>query len=470
MILLGFAIVAVPMLLGVLSAASQMNRLAQSSEALVQQGVEATGRNQQLAEQLSSLERSARYYQVLGDAESLRSYRERQLKFLELLDVVAELPTDETGHRRLETMRTLSVSIAVELERLAPGSEALTDTLDKFDQLDVSAAVLVADGNLFIDDGLHQLQEDAKASQRLLALQTGLLLPAVLGLSLLFTYFIARPIRAIDHAISALGQGAFSKPIAVSGPRDLEALGRQLEWLREHLLDQAREKNKFLRHMSHELKTPLANIREGTELLMDGAVGELQEPQREVAGILRDNGVALQKLIENLLSFSTWQSKLSELEYSQFKLGDLVRTVLHYQRLAIEGKELSIRHELSGLEVDADQGKLRMVLDNLISNAVKYSPAGGQIAVRVSQRGNEAWIEIADQGPGIPESEHDRVFEAFFQGSVQHEGHVRGTGIGLSVVMECVHAHGGSVEIVEGEFSGAHFRVRLPMRRVEQRA
>ncbi len=88
------------------------------------------------------------------------------------------------------------------------------------------------------------------------------------------------------------------------GPADIEKLGRQLEWLRLRLLELAQERNRFLRHMSHELKTPLANIREGTELLMDGAVGELASGQREVTGILRENGLRLQRMIENLLSFS----------------------------------------------------------------------------------------------------------------------------------------------------------------------
>ncbi len=119
---------------------------------------------------------------------------------------------------------------------------------------------------------------------------------------------MGRPLRTLDRAISELGSGTLSSPIVVSGPQDLERVGRQLEWLRGRLLDLAQERSRFLRHMSHELKTPLANIREGTELLMDGAVGELDGNQREVTGILRENGIKLQRLIENLLSFSAWQT------------------------------------------------------------------------------------------------------------------------------------------------------------------
>ena len=113
----------------------------------------------------------------------------------------------------------------------------------------------------------------------------------------------------------------------VQGPVGPQALGRQLEWLRVRLLEIAEERNRFLRHMSHELKTPLANIREGTELLLEGAVGSLGSEQREVAGILRDNSLRLQRLIENLLSYSEWQANARRgLEVSEIGLQPLVKS------------------------------------------------------------------------------------------------------------------------------------------------
>jgi two-component system sensor histidine kinase GlrK len=118
------------------------------------------------------------------------------------------------------------------------------------------------------------------------------------------------------------------------------------------------------------------------------------------------------------------------------------------------------------ITLHADRSKLRLILDNLISNAVKFTPDGGTITVRAWREdgGGNVVIDVADTGPGIPAEERARIFEAFYQGATPQGGLVRGTGIGLSVVQEFVNAHGGTVELLDGELPGAHFRVRLPAR------
>src|SRR5207302_9603069 len=154
-------------------------------------------------------------------------------------------------------------------------------------------------------------------------------------------------------------------------------LGGQLEWLRQRLLELAHERNRFLRHMSHELKTPLANKREGTELLMDGVVGELDPNQREVTAILRENGIKLQRMIENLLSFSAWQTSSVGLETSEFRLRPVVKQVLENQQLTLLSQRVRLDVQVEHVTLLADRGKIRLTLENLRSNAAKYSPNGG---------------------------------------------------------------------------------------------
>jgi len=293
--------------------------------------------------------------------------------------------------------------------------------------------------------------------------QTAALLPIILLLGYLFTLRVIRPLRGIDAAIGALGHGQLQQPIAIRGPSDLQALGAQLEWLRVRMREVADERNRFLRHMSHELKTPLANIREGSELLVEGAVGRLAPEQREVAGIMRDNSLRLQRLIENLLSYSEWQARRGALDLSEFELRPLLEATLGQYQLPLGARRIRVDLEVPDLVLQADRAKLRLVVDNLLSNAIKFTPDGGTITLRAAEQHGWLELEVADTGPGIAAEQRERIFEAFYQGATPAGSLVRGTGIGLSIVQEFVRAQGGTVELVDGEFPGAHFRIRLPM-------
>ena len=214
--------------------------------------------------------------------------------------------------------------------------------------------------------------------------------------------------------------------------------------------------------MSHELKTPLASIREGTDLLLDGAVGPIDDNQREVASILRENALRLQQLIENLLSYSAWKSRASSVELTSFRLSSLVGTVIDGQRLAMAARNLTLDMHVADLHLVADRAKLKLVLENLLSNALKFTPRGGTIHLHAYSDGATTVIDFADTGPGIAPDERDKIFDAFYSGATPQGGPLKGTGIGLSVVREFVEAHGGTVEVVTGQFPGAHLRIRLP--------
>lgn len=460
--LLGFAVVAAPLIAAVIWASVHMDRIARDGEQLVVRSVELTQESQQLADQVLSMERTARLYQVLGDPDLQDLYRSKTMQFSGMIHRLREAQIQTPGHTRLESLSNNSRRILTVIGSAEPDSDALTSALTRFPAFKAQVDALVRDSEFRVTNSLEELRRITQQGKTALAWQAAALVPLTLVMSLVFTVLIARPIRQIDRAIRELGSGALNRPIAVSGPTDLETLGRQLEWLRLRLLEQDREKNKFLRHMSHELKTPLASIREGTELLIDGTVGELGENQREVADILRDNGMTLQTLIENLLSFSAWQAKAGELNLQRFNLTSLTGDVLESHQLALNRQRLRLNLYLDDVVIEADREKLRMVLDNLISNAVKFTPPGGVVTIATRQDGDDALLEVADNGPGVPAEESERVFKAFYQAGTRNQGHLRGTGIGLSVVKECVNAHGGSVEVGEAEGGGARFTVRLP--------
>jgi two-component system sensor histidine kinase GlrK len=464
LLLTGFALVTVPLLVAVVVGATKVRELARQSETLVRTGVETTHYTQQLFQQIAPMERSAKLYQVLNDPALLQVYRESRERLLVTLTSIESVASDPLHIAHLNALRGAMRRVdAVLMDPAGQTPEAIAKGVEAIDSMWSAAFELSTATSEQVESGLSSLQASTAETQQYLFWQSAAVVLLTALLIILLTFVLLRPIRQIDRAISQLGKGAFSKPISVRGPTDLENLGSQLEWLRVRLLELAQERNRFLRHMSHELKTPLANIREGTELLMDGAVGELDSAQREVATILRDNGIKLQQLIENLLSFSAWQARHSGLEISEFRLRPLVKSALETHQLALLAQRVHLDLKVEDIELRADRAKLKLILDNLLSNALKYSPRGGTIYIHARAENEVLVLDVADTGPGISKDERGAIFEAFYSGRAPTAGHLKGTGIGLSVVSEFVQAHGGSIEILDEIFSGAHFRIRLPL-------
>ncbi|MBC7983868.1 MAG: HAMP domain-containing histidine kinase [Candidatus Obscuribacterales bacterium] len=464
LMLIGFALVSIPLLIAVITAAAKVRRLSEQSTQLVQSGVATTHQTQQLFQQIASMERSVRVYQVLRDNTLLTVYRETRDRFVQTLSEIESPQIDARRGAQLQALRRLQQDIdEAILAGKPPTDSEMVAVLQRFSLLWDATGKLAEFTSAQIDSGLSKLQVATTETQAyLFSLSAGMILLTA-ALVALFTLRLMHPIRQIDSAISRLGKGTFSKPIAVSGPSDLVALGHQLEWLRSRLLELAQERNRFLRHMSHELKTPLAALREGTELLMDGAVGPLDSSQREVVAILRDNSIRLQQLIENLLSFSAWQARHTGLEITEFRLRPLVKSTLETHQLTALAQRVHLDLKVQDIELRADRAKLKLILDNLVSNALKYSPRGGSIYLHARAEKEQLILDVADTGPGIAQDERSAIFDAFYSGRAPIAGHLKGTGIGLSVVLEFVQAHGGSIDIMDNVFPGAHFRVRLPL-------
>jgi two-component system sensor histidine kinase GlrK len=461
-------LVSLPLLLGVVSATVQMTRLSESSERLVVYGVQATQYTQALVRQTAAMERSARLYQLLGNADLLDVFRENYRRMQLALDALAGLPGDDARGAAIDEVRALSAEIATGLES---GDRAMaTASLAKFGLLSRAGGRLSVLASQQIDRELKAVQSETVATREQLFWQTVALIPLSVGLALAFALLVGKPIRALDSAISDMGYGRLEQPVTIRGPSDLQELGRQIEWLRRRLIEVTDERERFLRHMSHEFKTPLASIREGAELMMDGTLGPLAREQQEVVGILQENSLRLQRLIENLLSYSAWQAQSRGLDLTEVRIESLVRTVVESHRLSITSARQRVELDLEDLEIVADRGKMTLVLDNLLSNALKFTPPGGGIRVAARSAGDDEWIlSVDDDGPGIAEADRNRIFDAFYQGSTPQGGLIRGTGIGLSVVRDFVAAHGGTVELLTGSTGGAHFQIRLPRKpRVEK--
>ena len=178
---------------------------------------------------------------------------------------------------------------------------------------------------------------------------------------------------------------------------------------------------------------------------------------------MRDNSIKLQRLIEDLLDYQRAVHSAASLVPRAVALDSLVREVARSHELAVQAKGQRLELELSKVTVEADPEKLRSILDNLLGNAVKFTPGGGTIAVWAGASGGEAIIDVVDTGPGVPAEERESIFDSFFRGQAQASGRVEGTGLGLAIAREFTEAHGGRISVVT-ETNGGHFRVTLPRR------
>jgi two-component system sensor histidine kinase GlrK len=341
-LLLGLGFLAGPLLLAILHAAVQMRRLSDTSQQLVVDSVQSTRLAQDMYAQIALLERAARLYQVLGEPTVRASFREHDATLSSIIGTLRQRLRSADAPRQLQRLVDTQKQIESMVLQSPVGNSRAAELAQSFVLLGDLANAVATLNNQQIDAESRELRSHTDQAQRELFLESTLLLPLIVIVVLLFALRLSRPLRQIDRAIGELGRGNFSNSIVINGPVDLERLGHQLEWLRNRLLELAQERNRFLRHLSHELKTPLANIREGTELLMDGAVGELESGQREVTAILRDNGIKLQRLIENLLSFSAWQSNSTGLDISEFRLRPVVKQVLENQQLTLVSQRVRL--------------------------------------------------------------------------------------------------------------------------------
>ena len=370
---------------------------------------------------------------------------------------------DDTIRSQLRTLASRENTQFLAINAKPATSEETEAAIAEFLPLVELAQTILTDTNKVIDHEVEEMHQTSERTLKTLLWLSFAMIPTAIIFSALFTILLNRPIKQIDHAIRILGDGEFKSPISVTGPHDLEYLGQRLNWLRGRLLDVENQKNRFIRHVSHELKTPLTALREGVELLADEVVGELHDEQREVVQILQHNGVRLQTLIEDLLNFNTAASQSSLSTVSPVRLDDVIQRVIKDHKLTIVAKNIQMNSELSPCVVEGDDEKLRVIVDNLLSNAIKYSPPGGKISIALRENQSQVVLDVFDSGPGIRADEGSKIFETFYQGLPPAEGHIKGSGLGLSIAREHVLAHRGLIKPLFDSL-GAHLQVILPQK------
>ena len=309
----------------------------------------------------------------------------------------------------------------------------------------------------------HQLwSQNLHDAQAAIIYTWGILLLIALASFGFLAMSIHRAFQRLSIIVNQLGDDRADVQIDVSGPADVRNLSEDLENLRVKLHNEERLQQQFLRHISHEIKTPLTSIREGSKLLDEQAMDQMNQEQRAIVEILVSSSEDLQSAIENLLDYNSVVAASNDKQRQLVSLKTLVEQALVKHELTIRSNNIDIKLQLDESPATVDSEQILSVFNNLISNAIKHSPESGIIDIQLKDdKEGHIYFVIKDQGKGVPSGQEELIFEPFFVGKQSSKMTLRGTGLGLSIAKQYVDAHNGDIRVLKSS-EGSVFQVTLP--------
>jgi len=309
----------------------------------------------------------------------------------------------------------------------------------------------------------------ASAAGRFTALAFAIAALLAAALAIWLTRSISYPVRDLERGMKAVADGEFSHSLGFAPSRHDEfgRLAASYQSMVSQLAELDKLKAEFISVASHELKTPINVILGYVQLLDEGVFGELNPRQREICHTLNAQAQSLARLVKQLLDVSRFEAGGGKLDLRKVELrkffGELERA---FQVLALQ-RGVSFRVSVSDdLPQDAiwDADRMNEVIGNLLSNAFKFTGAGGRVELSAERTDGSILLEVRDTGAGIPPAQLPHIFEKFYQADNQRQAATKGTGLGLAIAKQIVEAHGGSLVCDSTLGSGTAFTITLPLR------
>ena len=315
--------------------------------------------------------------------------------------------------------------------------------------------------------GIVKLNEMARIARKTQFVIIGTAILMVL-LSIIVALFVSwrltRPIPALKDAVNKVAIQNFDIRIKQKSNDEIGELAEAFEQMSRRLKETEAYKSAMLSQFTHEMKSPLGSIKQATHLLENSLGGNINTEQSRFLAIIKGNNENLQKMITNILHSASYEGGRIKLYYKPMDIVLLIKQVLIYLSPMIQEKRIEVRMQFSAAKVqcEMDEDKMKEVVQNLISNAVKFSDAGTTIDISVKEKFPLVILEIKDQGIGIPLKELPYVFERMYRAANAKKISVKGTGLGLYIVSQIVRAHGGKIDLESVEGQGTRFRLTIP--------
>ncbi|KMN31075.1 hypothetical protein VI26_19595 [Chromobacterium sp. LK1] len=405
-------------------------------------------------EQSAQFERATRQAQILKDRAlanaAVGAWQEIALSQQKLL---------RSGNPALTRSAESILSIQPQLQALPARAGSQRDRL--FRQLDQHLSAQSLQINQQLDQSQREWQSSITEMRRTADRLAWLSLVSALLLALAMTLLISWPLRKLQAKIARMSDGARLQDWRQSGPADLQRLALELAQLDRRLAALEEQKGRFFRQVSHELKTPLAAIHEAAALLREEVLGRLSPQQQEIVLILQNNAQTLRLRVEALLRYDAGQWLSDILTVEVFDLPALIADRLQASRPLLQAKRLGVDVAGAASRVRGDRSKVETILDNLLINAIRHSPAGSALSIRHGRDTGGVWLEVCDQGPGVPTAQRERIFEPFWSGPPPL-GEQPGTGLGLAMALGFAQLMRGELTLEQRQTAGACFRLSWP--------
>ena len=465
--LLGFALVALPLVLALIYSTTQVNLMAKQSAQAIFSVVALTKVNRELNESQLKLERYASQYIVLKDAELKADYLAQEVEILTLIDNNLAFYNDVKLAQVSQKFSAIITQIHEVITSKFIDDNSLEAIQNQFVALTKISQKIHIRSDELINKQANTIDTTAKQISDTMLISL-LIIPMTLIIAVVFIFLITTPLKLLIEKIQSLEQGNFEKEIKLAGSPEIREIADALEIMRLRLHALELQKSSFIRHISHELKTPLAAIREGTELLYDNSVGKLNDEQQEICYIIKDSVNRLQRLIEDLLNFNIVLDSTSLQDSEKIDLVQLLNNVLADHKLDIKRKKLEIIQNNEEVILYSNAKQLKVVLDNIVSNAIKYSSDQGKIGIYSEFNNKQLRLSIVDNGPGINLDIQDKIFNAFYQGPAPEHSHIKGSGLGLTIVKELLMRLNGEISIQSKSINNKGTRVQITLPRAQK--
>ncbi|EIC82472.1 integral membrane sensor signal transduction histidine kinase [Serratia sp. M24T3] len=456
LVLMAFLLVLLPLLVLAYQAYASLKHLSEQAAEINRTTIVDARRSESMTSIALEMERSYRQYCVLDDPTLSTLYQSQLRQYSQMLDAHAPILPDPRYNQNLRDLLTQLSSFKCE------NNSPIPDASRQLEEFSRSNAEMVQATREVIYSRGQKLQHAIAARGKFFGWQALVLFLLSGMLVLLFTRMIIGPVKGVERMINLLGEGRSPGSVArFRGPREIRVLAKRIHWLSERLAWFESQRHEFLRHISHELKTPLASMREGTELLRDEIAGPLTADQQEVVAILNSSSRHLQTLIEQLLDYNRRLADIAT-DKEQVDLPEILHRVAAAHSLTARSKMIHTEITTDAAQCWAESILLVRVLDNLYSNAVHYGAESGNIWLHSWQEGARTYIDVANSGTPIPVDEQTMIFEPFFQGSQLRKGAVKGSGLGLSIAKDCIKRMEGELKLVDVDYADVCFRIELP--------